>query len=50
MKTLETSFKNDNLAKYRAISQLYYDNNRVISSPYDWIKKDKINKIMLNSQ
>ena len=50
MKSLELSFKNDKLAKYREISKLYYENNRVLNSAFDGCKKDKINKIILQNQ
>lgn len=46
---MEISYKNDQIAKTKALNKLFFENNRVITSAYDCEKREKLNKIMLNN-
>jgi hypothetical protein len=47
LKSMEISYKNDQLVKAKALNKLYFDNNKVITSAFECAKRDKINKIIL---
>ena len=47
LKSMEISYKNDQLIKAKALNKLYFEHNKVITSAFECAKRDKINKIIL---
>jgi hypothetical protein len=47
LKSMDISYKDNILSKSKALSKLYFENNKVIISPYECAKREKINKIMV---